>query len=58
MPKDPFGGATITNIGSLGLDTGFVPLVPYTRVPIFVAPGKIDDVPVVENGKVVPGKLM
>ena len=58
VPKDPFGGATITNIGSLGLDTGFVPLVPYTRVPIFIAPGKIDDVAVVEDGKVVPGKMM
>ena len=34
----------------------FVPLVPYTRVPIFVAPGAIVDEPVVENGKVVPGK--
>lgn len=58
VPKDPFGGATITNIGSLGLDTGFVPLVPYTRVPIFVAPGAIRDTPVVDDGKVVPGKVM
>lgn len=58
IPKDPFGGATITNIGSLGLDTGYVPLVPYTRVPIFIAPGAIKDQPVVENGQVVPGKVM
>lgn len=58
VPKDPFGGATITNIGSLGLDTGFVPLVPYTRVPIFVAPGAIRETPVVENGQIVPGKTM
>ena len=58
MPKDAFGSAIITNVGSLGLDTAFVPLVPYTRVPIFIAPGAIKDAPVVENGKVVPGKLM
>jgi len=58
VPKDPFGSATITNIGTLGLDLGFVPLVPYTRVPIFVAPGAIRDAPVVENGQVVPGKVM
>lgn len=58
VPKDPFGGATITNIGSLGLDTGFVPISPYTRVPMFIAPGAIRDVPVVEDGKVVPGKVM
>ncbi len=58
MPKDAFGSAIITNVGSLGLDTAYVPLVPYTRVPIFIAPGAIKDAPVVENGKVVPGKLM
>ncbi|MFY0524219.1 2-oxo acid dehydrogenase subunit E2 [Archangium gephyra] len=58
MPRDAFGSAIITNVGSLGLDTAFVPLVPYTRVPIFIAPGAIKDAPVVENGKVVAGKLM
>ncbi|MBX5484348.1 MAG: 2-oxo acid dehydrogenase subunit E2 [Myxococcaceae bacterium] len=58
MPKDAFGSATITNVGSLGLDTAYVPLVPYTRVPIFVAPGAVKDEPVVEDGKVVPGKVM
>ena len=58
LPKDPFGSATVTNVGSLGLDTAYVPLVPYTRVPIFAAPGAVKDVPVVEDGKVVPGKVM
>ena len=58
IPRDPFGGATITNIGSLGLDAAFVPLVPYTRVPLFVVPGAVRDEPVVENGAVVPGKVM
>ncbi|WP_257458285.1 2-oxo acid dehydrogenase subunit E2 [Archangium lipolyticum] len=58
MPRDAFGSAIITNVGSLGLDTAYVPLVPYTRVPIFIAPGAIKDAPVVENGKVVPGKVM
>lgn len=58
MPKDAFGGATITNVGSLGLDVAYVPLVPYTRVPIFVAPGAVVDEPVVDDGKVVAGKVM
>jgi pyruvate/2-oxoglutarate dehydrogenase complex dihydrolipoamide acyltransferase (E2) component len=58
VPRDAFGGATVTNVGSLGLDMAFVPLVPYTRVPIFVAPGAVVDEPVVEDGKVVPGKVM
>lgn len=58
MPKDAFGGVTITNVGSLGLDIAYVPLVPYTYTPIFVAPGAVLDSPVVEDGKVVPGKVM
>ena len=58
MPKDAFGGVTITNVGSLGLDIAYVPLVPYTNTPIFVAPGAVQDVPVVEGDKVVPGKVM
>ncbi len=58
MPKDPFGAATVTNVGSLGLDTAYVPLVPYTRVPIFVAPGTVKETPVVEDGKVVVGKVL
>jgi pyruvate/2-oxoglutarate dehydrogenase complex dihydrolipoamide acyltransferase (E2) component len=58
MPKDAFGSLTVTNVGSLGLETAYVPLVPYTHVPIFVAPGMVKDVPVVEDGKVIPGKVM
>ncbi|MHB8874223.1 MAG: 2-oxo acid dehydrogenase subunit E2 [Myxococcaceae bacterium] len=58
MPSDAFGGLTVTNVGSLGLETAYVPLVPYTRVPIFVAPGMVKEVPVVEDGKIIPGKVM
>ena len=45
MPKDAFGSVIITNVGSLGLDTAYVPLAPYTRVPIFVAPGAVKEAP-------------
>ena len=58
MPRDPFGGAIVTSIGSLGLDTAYVPLVPYSRVPIFIAPGEVKDAAVVENGQVVSGRVM
>lgn len=58
MPRDAFGGVTITNVGSLGLDIAYVPLVPYTNTPIFIAPGAVLDMPVVEDGKVVAGKVM
>jgi pyruvate dehydrogenase E2 component (dihydrolipoamide acetyltransferase) len=58
IPNDPFGSIMITNIGSLGLDTAYVPLVPYSRVPILIATGAVKDVPVVEHGQIVPGKIM
>ncbi len=58
IPNDPFGSIMITNIGSLGLDTAYVPLVPYSRVPILIATGAVKDVPVVEGGKIVSGKVM
>jgi pyruvate dehydrogenase E2 component (dihydrolipoamide acetyltransferase) len=58
VPKDPFGSMMITNIGSLGLQEAYVPLVPYSRVPLVVAMGAVEEAPVVEDGEIVPGKLM
>ncbi len=57
LPKDAFGGAVVTSIGSIGLEIGYVPLVPYSRVPIWVAPGAMRDEPVVENGEIIIGKV-
>ena len=58
LPRDPFGSVMITNIGSLGLDEAYAPLVPYSRVPMVVAMGAVRDAPVVEDDKVVSGKVM
>jgi pyruvate dehydrogenase E2 component (dihydrolipoamide acetyltransferase) len=58
IPRDPFGSMMITNIGSLGLNIAYVPLVPYSRVPLLLAMGAVEDRPVVEGGAVVPGKVM
>jgi len=58
IPRDPFGSVMITNIGSLGLEQAYVPLVPYSRVPLLVAMGALEDAPVVEDGTIVPGKIM
>ena len=41
LPKDPFGSVMVTNIGSLGLEEAYVPLVPYSRVPLVVAMGAV-----------------
>jgi pyruvate/2-oxoglutarate dehydrogenase complex dihydrolipoamide acyltransferase (E2) component len=58
IPSDPFGSIMITNIGSLGLDVAYVPLVPYSHVPILLAVGAVKDEPVVRDNQVVPGKIM
>ena len=58
IPSDPFGSMMITNVGSLGLDTAYVPLVPYSHVPILLALGNVRDSPVVRDGKLAVGKTM
>jgi pyruvate/2-oxoglutarate dehydrogenase complex dihydrolipoamide acyltransferase (E2) component len=58
VPRDPFGSAVVTSLGSLGLESAFVPLVAYSRAPMVVAPGRVTEQPVVEHGRVVPGKVM
>jgi pyruvate/2-oxoglutarate dehydrogenase complex dihydrolipoamide acyltransferase (E2) component len=47
LPYDAFGSAMVTNIGSLGLEEGYVPLVPYSRVPLLIAVGAVKKEPVV-----------
>ena len=51
-PRDALGSCMITNIGSIGLDEAFVPLVPYSRVPLLIAVGASRDAPVVRNGEI------
>jgi pyruvate dehydrogenase E2 component (dihydrolipoamide acetyltransferase) len=58
IPQDPFGSMMITNIGTLGLDVAYVPLVPYSRVPILLALGAVKEQPIAENGKLTVGKIM
>ena len=58
IPSDPFGSVMITNVGSLGLDTAYVPLVPYSHVPILLALGAVKEQPVVDDGKLAVGKVM
>ena len=48
VPQDSFGSALLTNIGSLGLDAAWAPLVPYSGVPLVVALGAVRAKPWVE----------
>ena len=52
IPKDPFGSVMITNIGSMGIEEAYVPLVPYSRVPLIIAAGAVQKTPVVVDDKV------
>jgi pyruvate dehydrogenase E2 component (dihydrolipoamide acetyltransferase) len=47
----------ITSIGSLGLDMAFAPLVPYSRVPLLIAVGVVQDTPVVRDGRIEVAKV-
>jgi len=58
VPRDAFGSVMVTNIGSLGLEEAYVPLVPYSRVPLLIAVGAVQDEAVIEDGRVMPGKVL
>lgn len=59
LPKDAFGSVMVTNIGSLGLKTAYVPLVPYSRVPLLIAMGAVEKKAVVgEDDTVKVAKVM
>lgn len=52
LPRDPFGSVMITNVGSLGIEMAWAPLVPYSRVPILATVGAMREKPVAINGEV------
>jgi len=52
LPRDPFGSVMITNVGGMGIDVAWAPLVPYSRVPLLLALGTVRDKAVVEDGEV------
>lgn len=57
-PPDPFGSAMVTNVGVFGLTVAYAPFFPYARAPIILTLGAMEDRPVVENGAVVPARVL
>lgn len=53
IPPDLFGGCIITNVGMMGFDVAYAPLVPYSRVPLLLLLGATKLRPVVIDGEVV-----
>lgn len=58
LPRDPFGSAMITNVGSFGIDLAFAPLCPYTRVPLLMSVGSISDKALVVDGEIKIRKVL
>jgi len=52
VPKDLFGGCMITNVGALGLDVAYAPLVPYARTPLIILVGQAKKRPVVVDDRI------
>lgn len=53
QPAHPLGSLFVTNIGSFGLDEGYVAPVPLARVPLYVCVGAVTDAPMAVDGQVV-----
>jgi pyruvate/2-oxoglutarate dehydrogenase complex dihydrolipoamide acyltransferase (E2) component len=58
LPKNPFGSVMVSNVGSLGLDVAYPPLVHYARVPLLLAIGRVSEAAVVEGGVLAVGQVM
>ena len=53
QPAHPLGSLFVTNIGSFGLDEGYVAPVPLARVPLYICVGAVSDAAMVVGGEVV-----
>jgi hypothetical protein len=49
---DPFGTVMISNVGPMGIDIAYAPLVPPARIPLVTLIGRVTDQPHVVDGKV------
>ena len=56
--KDEFGSAMVTNVGMFGLTQAHAPLVPFSRTPLVVLVGEMQEKPVAEAGRVVIRPVM
>jgi hypothetical protein len=53
QPAHPLGSLFVTNIGSFGLDEGYVAPLPFARVPLYICVGAVADAPMAVDGQVV-----
>lgn len=53
VPHDPFGTVVVTNVGVLGIEQGFAPLIPTGRTAAMLTVGKIRDKVIAVSGAAV-----
>lgn len=58
LDSNSFGSFVVSNIGTVGLDTGYGSLLPSSNVSIVLIMGSIQNKPAVVDGKVVPRRIM
>lgn len=58
LDSNSFGSYVISNIGSVGLDTGYGSLLPSSNVSVVFILGSIIKKPVIINDKIVPRRIM
>lgn len=58
LKTDSFGSFVITNIGSIGLETGFPALLPSSNLAFVLVMGGINKKPVVVNDEIVIRRIM
>lgn len=58
MPRDPFGTAVVTNVGTFGVDLAFAPFVPLGRCAMLLLIGEIKTRPWVVADRVEPRPVL
>ena len=56
--KDEFGTAMVSNVGTFGIRAALGPIVPFSRTPMVVLMGKVEDRVVAEHGRPVVRPMM
>lgn len=58
LDSNSFGSYVVSNIGTVGLDTGYGSLLPSSNVSVVLIMGSINKKPAVVNDKIVPRRIM
>ncbi len=58
IPRDPFGSALVTSVGTFCIGHAFAPIPPFMNIAAILAVGVVEDKAVVRNGEVVVRKIL